>query len=390
MANQDSDLKQKAFWYQFITAGIDESNPHLFSRILLVNSLLYVVAFAQFGFVLVHLFMTHNAPLVIANSLGVLFIIFNILYVRKTKSIVLAGHLASIVVLLFFLFFLPETQNQDLSIAWLFLVPIFVVMLNGWKIGLFYVLFLYLYAVPMAYSGIGEWQSGDWSEISFLRFIVVLTISCLLAVLIDFSQDLSNNRELKIRAKEAKYLSELRTLSITDALTGLYNRHYLNQIITSKIGNLKGQNHCLIFFIVDIDWFKKYNDFYGHQAGDDVIKKVADCIRSYVHRENDLVFRLGGEEFGGLVESRNIKETQQWLTKMVDEIRKLEMPHSPEVSQPFVTISMGVASSALVDMASFHTLYKEGDDALYEAKQTGRNKAVIHSDCRANEAEKSA
>ncbi|HHS99254.1 MAG TPA: GGDEF domain-containing protein [Thiomicrospira sp.] len=390
MANSNSSLNPKSFWYQFITAGIDESNPHLYSRILLLNSFLYVATLIQFSFVFFHFFISHNLSLMIANGLGVSLLIPAILYVRKTKSILLAGHLASIGVLLFFLFFLPETQNQDLSIAWVFLVPIFVVMLNGWKIGLFYVLLLYLYAVPMAYSGIGVWQSGVWSELSFVRFLAVLTISSLMAILIDFSQYLSNNRELKIRAKEAKYLSELRTLSITDALTGLYNRHYLNQIITSKIARVKGQNHCLIFFIVDIDWFKKYNDYYGHQAGDVVIKKVADCIRDYVHRENDLVFRLGGEEFGGLVESRNIKETQQWLTKMVDEISKIQIPHSPEVSQPFVTISMGVAASSLVDMDSFQHLYKEADEALYEAKQAGRNRAIIHSDCLENEIEKFA
>jgi len=305
MANSNSSLNPKSFWYQFITAGIDESNPHLYSRILLLNSFLYVATLIQFSFVFFHFFISHNLSLMIANGLGVSLLIPAILYVRKTKSILLAGHLASIGVLLFFLFFLPETQNQDLSIAWVFLVPIFVVMLNGWKIGLFYVLLLYLYAVPMAYSGIGVWQSGVWSELSFVRFLAVLTISSLMAILIDFSQYLSNNRELKIRAKEAKYLSELRTLSITDALTGLYNRHYLNQIITSKIARVKGQNHCLIFFIVDIDWFKKYNDYYGHQAGDVVIKKVAD-------------------------------------------------------------------------------------EALYEAKQAGRNRAIIHSDCLENEIEKFA
>ena len=145
------------------------------------------------------------------------------------------------------------------------------------------------------------WDNGEWNSVHFYRLVATLILALIIALLIDFIQVFAYKRELVVRKKQLLYLDELRLMSRTDGLTGLYNRHYFNQIFQEKITELEHSNHVLMFFIVDIDYFKSYNDYYGHQAGDEVIRRIALAIRQYIQRENDLVFRLGGEEFGGFV-----------------------------------------------------------------------------------------
>lgn len=366
-------------WFSLITAGVDETDPHLFTRLLLINTLMYTVASVQTIFALFYLFVDENLILSTLNASAALLIWAAIYYVRKTKVTKLAGHLGAIAMIGFLISFLSVTQSEDLSVAWAFLAPFFIIMLNGKSVGVAYLSIFYVLVIPMAYSSIGIWQDGDWSLLSFFRFVAVMFLATIMALLIEFSQRLSNNRETYLRNNETAYLDELKVLSQTDALTGLYNRHFFNEIIECKIKKLANTKQELSFFMIDIDSFKAYNDSFGHQKGDEVIKKVADCIVNYVKRENDLVFRLGGEEFGGLIEGRTTEETELWLSGMVKAVADLNLPSAPKAEHPFVSISMGVCSSEVHSQKDFTELYKHADEGLYMAKQNGRNCAVKYS-----------
>ena len=110
-----------------------------------------------------------------------------------------------------------------------------------------------------------------------------------------------------------------------------------------------------------------------------MIQKIAATLRTYLQRQNDLVFRLGGEEFGGLVISRNPQETAEWLAGLGQAVEELDLIHSPEIDAPLVTISGGVCFCYpdQLHQCDIDTIYKLADQALYQAKRNGRNRFEV-------------
>lgn len=355
-----------------MTGGVDESDPQLYMRILFANGLMYVVGIVLLAFIVFHFTYTKNYLLATYDVAAFALLLLVYLHLRVKKSITLSGHVSAIGLTVFYLNFIPVTQNENFSFVWVFLAPFLYILLNGWRVGGAYLLLLFVFIFPMAYQNIGVWENGNWSAVHTYRLIIGLLLVTAIAILVDVTQQIANEREQRIRNNEQSYLDRLKRLSITDSLTGLYNRRHFNDVFAQKVKALHKNNHELVFFIIDIDFFKAYNDQYGHQAGDEVIQKVAKAIKQYMHRENDLVFRLGGEEFGGLIESRDTKETKNWLMGLNQTIRDLDIQHATNVEMPVVTISGGM-SVIIPHHGDMKSLYKKADDALYRAKAQGRD-----------------
>ena len=371
------DANKKSFWLKLLTLNIEEEDTQVFSRLLFANALLVVVGLLMIIFATYHLFFTKKYIIGLIDVVALGFIVGLFIHLRIKKSIQLFGHIMAVGTVVLYYIFIVVTQNENMSFIWVGFVPFLIILVNGWKEGVWYVLSFYAVVFPLAYFNIGVWESGDWNSTHAYRFIATLTLALIIALLIDFTQECGHKREIELRKKELLYLDELKIMSRTDGLTGLYNRHYFNQIFAEKVKELDNASHSLMFFIVDIDYFKSYNDYYGHQAGDEVIQKIAATIQHYIHRENDLVFRLGGEEFGGLLVARDTQQMEEWLAKLSDEIAALKIKHAPNVNLPWVTISGGVSSMTSTKQVSMEELYKNADDALYRAKHEGRNRFVI-------------
>ncbi len=170
-----------------------------------------------------------------------------------------------------------------------------------------------------------------------------------------------------------KFIEEL---SITDELTKLYNRRYFNTKIEEEINRAKRENNFISLFILDVDYFKQYNDYYGHQMGDIALEKVAQIFKNKVARASDFAFRLGGEEFAIL--SNLEKEKAIEFAKMLkNEIENLQIEHKESNISKYLTISIGIVSTKGQEILNSDTLYKESDDNLYEAKRLGRNRVFI-------------
>ncbi|MCP4970727.1 MAG: diguanylate cyclase [Arcobacter sp.] len=167
-------------------------------------------------------------------------------------------------------------------------------------------------------------------------------------------------------------------LSITDSLTSLYNRRHFNELAPSLIENTLRDNNIFSFVILDIDNFKKYNDNYGHQEGDNVLIEVSNSLKKSFQRSSDIVFRLGGEEFGVLIKSKSEEDTIKIVEKARDNIESLNIEHKLNTPKKVITASFGLSiikmKKSKVDL---DYIYKKTDDALYEAKDTGRNKISI-------------
>ena len=363
---------KESFWLKLLVSGVEEEDFRLFSRTLFAKSILIVMAVLVSSFTVYHFIFTGN------YLLGfLLFVSFLYMHLKIKKSIQQLGHYAAIGLITIFLVYIVSTKNENMSFIWLVFIPFFIILLNGWKVGVLYVLAFYAVVVPLAYLNIGVWDNGHWNSVNFYRLVATLFLGMFMAIFVDLAQTYAHKRELKLHAKENEYVEELKKMSRTDGLTGLYNRYYFNKTFSQKIEELDHEEHALMFFIVDIDNFKAYNDFYGHPAGDEVIQSVAKAIKDFVHRENDLVFRLGGEEFGGLLEARDAKQMAGWLSRLPEVIESLNIKHAPGLELPWVTISGGVSAITKGSNTAMKELYKKADTALYQAKKQGRNRFVI-------------
>jgi len=168
-------------------------------------------------------------------------------------------------------------------------------------------------------------------------------------------------------------------LSITDGLTSLYNRRYFNDIAQGIIEQTMRDEEVFAFLLLDIDNFKKYNDTYGHQAGDEVLITVAQSLKSTFKRSDDTIFRLGGEEFGILINSKTIDNVMALAELTRKNIESLQIEHKNNLPSEVITASFGIgiiSSKYNKDLHYLDSLYKNADDALYKAKDNGRNRIV--------------
>lgn len=167
--------------------------------------------------------------------------------------------------------------------------------------------------------------------------------------------------------KEKIYQKELEIINITDTLTKIRNRHYYNQEIKKEIANSNRYDYPLSLVIFDIDHFKDINDKYGHDVGDNILCEYTKFISSNL-RKGDIFCRIGGEEFALIFPHTNIKNAYN----VVDKLRIKIENHSDKIP---VTMSFGVAQ--YVKDESLELFFKRADEALYEAKNSGRNRVVI-------------
>lgn len=160
----------------------------------------------------------------------------------------------------------------------------------------------------------------------------------------------------------------------TDALTGLNNKRYFNQEIGRTLNAAKREHHSVCVMMIDIDYFKRFNDHYGHLAGDAAIKQVAQCIKSNVARGTDLVVRFGGEEFVLVLVNIDTAGIRTLAKKIAAELDARQIPHEQSNISPHLTVSLGSTLSKGAN--NIEELLKMADDALYLAKAQGRNRHI--------------
>lgn len=166
---------------------------------------------------------------------------------------------------------------------------------------------------------------------------------------------------------------KLQRLSATDGLTGISNRRMYDELAIREWRRCERMNKPLALVMIDVDHFKLFNDKYGHQAGDECLKKVADQVGRAAPRATDLAARYGGEEFV-LVLGETDTDGAKWIAnRLRQQVSDLNIPHYATESR-HVTISCGVASVVPDEKTSLETLLKSADFALYQAKKTGRDR----------------
>ena len=169
---------------------------------------------------------------------------------------------------------------------------------------------------------------------------------------------------------------QLELLSTLDGLTGIANRRTFEKFLEREWKSSMRHTQPATAIMMDIDFFKLYNDTYGHQAGDDCLKKVARTIEKSLRRPGDLVARYGGEEFVAILSDTSQKGAFSLAEKVRASVEALEIPHQASPVNKFVTISLGVASRVPERGDASSILISEADQSLYKAKQEGRNRVM--------------
>ncbi len=171
--------------------------------------------------------------------------------------------------------------------------------------------------------------------------------------------------------------TQLESLSRTDELTGVYNRRYFHEMFTRDKAHAIRAGEYLALLLLDIDFFKQYNDMYGHVAGDQCLKSIADILRSNVKRNNDVIARYGGEEFIILLSDTPLPCVQSICKRISRSLAEAAIPHAGSTIASHVTCSIGGIAVIPTLETTEENLILRADQLLYRAKAEGRNRAIL-------------
>ena len=216
---------------------------------------------------------------------------------------------------------------------------------------------------------LGEWRQYAWRSLAIILCVVVANL--LFGILLFQQIRFGLNAESQLRIAS----HSLEKLALQDSLTGLANRRHFQEILSLEFPSGHPNVHSLGLIMIDIDYFKSYNDSYGHVAGDKCIIAVADCIRNNLNRTGDLAVRYGGEEMAVFLPYGEAHGAFLLAEKIRLALMARALVHQGNPNG-IVTISLGVYGCAAQDCPSMEAFVERADAALYAAKHQGRNRTV--------------
>lgn len=177
-------------------------------------------------------------------------------------------------------------------------------------------------------------------------------------------------RELGESNRKLKYLADI------DELTGIANRRAMDRCLQAECNRHRRNRQTLSLLFIDVDYFKQYNDTYGHDGGDQCLIQVADLLRSHAQRAGEMVARFGGEEFAVILPETSAEQALQIAEAIRQDVELLAIPHASSQIAAVLTVSIGVCTRIPTEDEALEKLRQAADKALYQAKNAGRNRIV--------------
>jgi len=228
-----------------------------------------------------------------------------------------------------------------------------------------------------AYVVMGASMSLAYDEL--LSSLAMLGTAAVIGIIATYNLE----RAVRLHFLETRLLNEL---AERDGLTGLYNRRIFDNFMRRLWRQSRREESAVEIILIDIDYFKIYNDLYGHQVGDDTLKKVAQCIARCAKRPFDFCARYGGEEFVLVLYGPPSEYAKTVPEKIRADVLELAIPHEGSSVAQVVTVSVGVAVARPGSGRSLPGAIQAADEALYEAKKRGRNR-IVSKDANTSEVE---
>lgn len=345
-----------------IPEGVNLVDDHIRRKVMLY--LLIIPSF--FSVLALGIFALIEGEIVLAILDFVIgFIIVICFFIARKKNAVnrLIIFLYSLSMILFLtLFTLGLARHQ--SFVWYYIIPIESMFLFGRKKGVFLTLLIMFISILIAVFGEFIPFYSPYPD----GFLVRIFSSYLFVTVCTY---LMESTRYQTKKELEKTLNQLHNQAICDGLTGLNNRRYMDDILKFVLRQKK-PDETIAFIMADLDYFKQYNDTYGHQAGDRVLQKFAAVLKAQTQRNTDYAFRYGGEEFS-LILSFTTKETaEKYVTDIIRATQALNIPHITS-HHGKVTVSIGAAISGSKEYITEDDMLRVSDEALYTAKSKGRN-----------------
>lgn len=239
---------------------------------------------------------------------------------------------------------------------------------------------LFLVLVPYFQKSSGMLFGNYFNSTTFL--IISWAISCMRYK--KQVEDFNNRKIIQKKSDELKRVNKeleeanqkLEKLSQTDSLTGIFNRFMFDRTVKAEWDRCERYFIPLSLIMIDIDFFKAFNDNYGHQAGDDCIRQVAGVLSACARRSSDIVARYGGEEFAIILPHMKKESALEFAEQLRKKVEELAIPHTNSSISEYTTISLGVHTVVPSDASSIEQFIRTADKALYEAKKD-RNNIVV-------------
>jgi diguanylate cyclase (GGDEF)-like protein len=340
----------KNFFSQFIFG-----DPVLTRKLIAINAFFLIGMIALAIFSIINFFVTHNYPVSLLDTIAFAILLFSFIDLKKTQNIDKATKIGIAIISIFMFTFTIINHNQSFGLIWSIFFPIFAMVMLGHKKGLIVSIIYYIILYSMLFYGLFYWENTNWDALSFLRFI----ITSFVLVLANFGMEYSVH----------KMENNLKEISITDPLTGLYNRRKTDETIKKEYESFQRHDMSLSICIIDIDNFKHINDTYGHAAGDMVLIQLSEILKNNT-RKMDTIGRWGGEEFLIIMPHTNIDEAFANIKKIKQKINDFQFEKIGHL-----TCSFGM-SEAQNKEENIENLFIKTDENLYKAKNTGKDKIV--------------
>lgn len=195
--------------------------------------------------------------------------------------------------------------------------------------------------------------------------------------LIGFMFDISERKQTEQQLLDLQ--KQLEVLSYQDGLTGVANRRMFDSVLEREWLAARQDQHPLALIMIDIDYFKQFNDFYGHLKGDEILKTVANALSHAGVRAKDFFARFGGEEFAWILPETDLAAAEKIADRCRNLIFKAQIPHAHSTISQLLTISMGVGSVVPDAADDLQAFVAEVDRLMYEAKHQGRGRVVLQA-----------
>jgi diguanylate cyclase (GGDEF)-like protein len=254
---------------------------------------------------------------------------------------------------------LPQADIAQLVIIAAVFLPVGLTFLQSLGIALLIAVFTTVLGVLMLEPA----QLAEHGRLSILLFFAVFVSAV--------------GAWLRERAERDQFLLRrmLHSRAMSDALTGIANRRGFEEHVAMALLQARRERVPVVFAVLDVDHFKRYNDRYGHQAGDIALALIARAIDSKLRPPMDMVGRLGGEEFGLLLYDTTPQRAQERLERVAQAIAELRIEHAASPTASYITVSMGAVGFDGQETAA--DLYRRADAALYAGKASGRNRVEL-------------
>ena len=226
--------------------------------------------------------------------------------------------------------------------------------------------------VNFASNKADEFYYKSIKYVDYAKKIILIILLFLIIIAILISKFTIDNFKKSMKERD-KYLKKIEEISITDALTTLHNRRHFDDSISRYLKKINRLDEKIVFIMFDIDNFKKYNDNYGHKTGDKALQKISTNLKENFKREDDYLFRIGGEEFAMLFIINDTAAVNALCKDGIESITDLNIEHKYNEPYGIITVSMGVGIIDNKNNLDENFIYEKVDKLLYKAKHDGKN-----------------